>query len=117
MSSLPSATAEIRWMRPRGDEGSRSVSTYVGQVGRHSPQRMQRCRTSSLGWSLPMKPCTADIVAILSEVDADATTCCCTSLLTLALAFQRTTLIYRERSACLPTVPYHMYQTRHIWGV
>src|SRR4051794_12448875 len=91
MSSLPSATAEIRWMRPRGDDGSRSVSTYVGQVGRHSPQRMQRCRISSLGWSLPVKPCTADLVAIPSDVNADATACCsaccCTSLLTLALAF------------------------------
>ncbi len=49
----PSVAARAIAIRPRGDSSSSSVSWYVGQTERHSPQRMQR---SMFSYSAPRRP-------------------------------------------------------------
>src|SRR5579875_441531 len=75
-SSRPSATDLISAIRPRGLDVSTRVSRYVGQVGRHSPQRTQRLKTSDAGMSGSVKPAgTGSITATLfvtSVVDPGA---------------------------------------------
>ncbi|MFN8511187.1 MAG: hypothetical protein U0232_11105 [Thermomicrobiales bacterium] len=54
---MPSATARISVIRPRGEEVSTFVSTHVGQEVRQKPQRTQSLINSRLGASRPVKPC------------------------------------------------------------
>src|SRR5207249_9658475 len=46
---MPSWTARIAAIRPRGDADSSPVRRYVGQCGRHSPQATQSLRSASEG--------------------------------------------------------------------
>ena len=50
-ASTPVSSARIRLMRPRGDDVSTPVSSYVGQAGKQKPQEMHR--SSSSGVKIP----------------------------------------------------------------
>ena len=63
-ANTPVSSARIRLMRPRGDDVSTPVSSYVGQAGRQKPQEMQR--SSSSGVNTPRRSGT--VSGVMSAV-------------------------------------------------